>query len=121
MQPNICIVIRGESEVIAIRPKALLAEPEENWLENPKANGNTKALEIGPDATLPESKAIAEKSGGVKIVRMQINRYEGIIKNQMLKLNKIFAIARATKTDVPKAKAKSIIGVRMFPSEISST
>lgn len=121
MQPNICIVIRGESEVIAIRPKALLAEPEENWLEKPKANGNTKALEIGPDATLPESKAIAEKSGGVKIVRMQINRYEGIIKNQMLKLNKIFAIARATKTDVPKAKAKSIIGVRMFPSEISST
>ena len=64
--------MRGEREVIAIRPKALLAEPEENWLEKPKARGKTNALEIGPEATLPESKAIAEKRGGVKIVKTKI-------------------------------------------------
>jgi len=87
----------GERDVIAIRPKALLAEPEEKFAEKPKASGNTNALEMGPEATLPESKAIAEKSGGVKIVKMQIKRYEGIIKYQMLKLNRIFAIARDTK------------------------
>lgn len=113
--------MRGEREVIAIRPKALLAEPEGKLAEKPKANGKTNALEIGPEATLPESKAIAEKSGGVKSVRTKINKYEGIIKYQILKLNKIFAIARETKHEVPKAKAKSIMEVRMLPSEISST
>lgn len=111
----------GERDVIAIRPKALLAEPEEKFAEKPKASGNTNALEMGPEATLPESKAIAEKSEGVNIVRIKISRYEGIIKYQMLKSNRILAIARVTKHDVPKAKAKSITDERMFPSEISST
>ena len=111
----------GERDVIAIRPKALLAEPEEKFAEKPKASGNTNALEMGPEATLPESKAIAEKSGGVNMVKIKISRYEGIIKYQILKSSKMRNIARATKHEVPKAKAKSMMGVRMLPSEISST
>ena len=67
-------MINGDKDVIAIRPNALVALLEEKEEEKPRANGKTKALEIGPDATLPESNAIAENSEGVKIVRMKINR-----------------------------------------------
>ena len=64
----------GAKLVIAIRPKALVGLVAEKAEENPKAKGKTKAEEIGPDATLPESKAIAENKEGVKIVKAKINK-----------------------------------------------
>ena len=66
--------MRGERLVIAMSPKALVGLVIEKELEKPNANGKTKALDIGPDATLPESKAMLEKRDGVKIVRMKMSK-----------------------------------------------
>ena len=121
MQPKICIVISGDRLVIAMSPKAFVGLVIEKALEKPKANGKTKALDIGPDATLPESKAILEKSDGVTIVKIKMSKYDGMIKYQMLNSKNIRNTARATKKEVPNAKAINITGALMFPSEISST
>ena len=71
--PSIWIVISGARLVIAISPNAFVELVEENWAEKPIAIGKTNALEIGPDATLPESNAIAEKSDGLNINNTKIN------------------------------------------------
>ena len=58
-------MISGAKLVIAMSPNAFVALVDENLDEKPIAKGKTNALEIGPEATLPESNAIAEKSDGL--------------------------------------------------------
>lgn len=66
--------MRGERLVTAMSPKALVGLVAEKEFENPNARGRTKALDMGPDATLPESKAMLEKRDGVNIVKMKTNK-----------------------------------------------
>ena len=66
-------MISGARLVIAMSPKALVELVVENLAEKPIAIGKTNALEIGPDATLPESNAIAEKREGLKNNSIKIN------------------------------------------------
>ncbi len=63
LKPNICIVIRGVIATIATIPNAsvnmLSAEPPFIATQAPIANGKIKLDVNGPEATPPESKAIA--------------------------------------------------------------
>ena len=107
--------MRGERLVIAMSPKALVELVREKEFEKPNAKGNTKALDIGPEATLPESKAILEKSEGVNIVNIKMSKYDGIIKYQMLNSKNMRARAKATKKEVPNANAINMMGALIFP------
>ena len=63
---------------IATTPKASTTTFPPTPLQVPMARGSKKVAVMGPEATPPESKAMAVNSGGEKKVRTAAARYPGI-------------------------------------------
>ena len=64
------MVISGVIATIATTPKASVIMFPPATLQAPIANGSRKVAVIGPEATPPESKAIAVKSFGTKKLKI---------------------------------------------------
>ena len=73
----------GIIAIMAIIPKDAVREDDAEPDAAPIANGRRNAELIGPVATPPESKLIAEKRPGVFIINNMIRRYPGRMKYHM--------------------------------------
>ena len=68
-QLRTCSVISGVMATIATTPKASFTTSPPTAVQAPCASGSRKVAVIGPDATPPESNAIAVKIFGTNNVR----------------------------------------------------
>ena len=84
LTPMICTVIRGIMATSATVPKASVRILPPTALQTPMAKGSMKVADIGPDATPPESKAIAVNMGGTKNDSPKAIRYPGTTIHKML-------------------------------------
>lgn len=85
------------------------------------ARGSRNVAVIGPEATPPESKAIAVKMGGTKNVMIMEKRYAGMRMYQIEIPVMTRTIASPTETATPIQRAKPIDFPLILPSVTSST
>lgn len=115
------MVMRG---VIATR--ATIPNPSRNGFppiacDIPSEKASKNELDNGPDATPPESNAIAVNKGGEKNERDSAIMYPGIrIKVRGIEYT-ILIIARATAKETPREKKMSMIFFEIVPLETSLT
>ena len=69
MAPMTCTTIRGIMATSATRPKASVITLPPSAVVAPMAKGSMKVAVSGPEATPPESKAMAVKMLGTKKLR----------------------------------------------------
>ncbi len=80
-----------------------------------------KVEDMGPEATPPESKAMAVKRGGQAKVSTRAMRYPGMRYHQMLIPVSTRIMEMATETETPAERAMSMKRLLMCPPETSST
>jgi hypothetical protein len=73
INPNIWMAMRGVIAIIAMTPKASVMGLPPAVDEAPNVNDRMKVEDIGPEATPPESKAMAVKRGGLQKVSAKAN------------------------------------------------
>ena len=104
---------------MATNPKPCVAKSPPNAEHTPNAKGSKKLAVIAPEATPPESKAIAVNISGTKKVKTNAIKYPGIKKYIMLRFNKILSIASPTENAMPiiKLPLNACCGI---PPEVTS-
>ena len=85
------------------------------------ARGSMKVAVMGPDATPPESKAMAVKMGSVKKVRPRAMAYPGTTKYQMEIPVSTRVMARPTEMETPMDRVFIMTDLLMAPEVTCST
>src|SRR5699024_7374807 len=120
-RPRIWIVISGVMATIATTPNASVTISPPMLTQAPMANGSRNVAVIGPEATPPESNAIAVKIFGTKKERIRAAAYTDI-RNQKIDIpvsTRILASPRVTAT--PMERLRLIARDEIVPDVISST
>ena len=106
---------------MATMPKASVIMFPPNASQAPIASGNRKVAVIGPEATPPESNAIAVNNFGTKNVSIKAIKYPGTKNQRILIPVNTRIIASPTDEATPIDKLVPIAFAEIAPEVISST
>ena len=115
------MVTIGVTAIMAMSPNASVPGFPPTASDAPMSRASTKVLDSGPDATPPESKAMAVKRRGHAKLSAIAAAYQGARMYQMLKPSRTRHMERPTDAATPRARAVRSTGLRMFPPDTSST